>query len=214
MDKSGNTHHTKRVLELSQLQLDALREVATIGMGNAATSLSKMVDKKINIQMSGTELMSVERITGRIDHKNMLVTGVYIRMRGDLTGTSLLFFSRESALLLADLLNGAEPGSTTVLRSMDRSAIGELGSILTASYLNSLSNMLDLKVEISVPSIVFDIASAIVYFVMLSTHEPIRHTLVSKTDFVSEDISVNGEFMFLLNDKSILNMLSALKKKL
>ena len=205
---------SKRIEQLPEFQLDALREVATIGMGHATKSLSEMINRKIDIEMSKIELIPVGQIASRLKQKNTLVTGIYLRLRGDLRGTSLLFFSRGSALLLADILNNRKLGTTTVLRKIDRSALGELGSILTASYFNALTELLDLKVEISVPSVVFDIASAIIYFVLLSTREVVTYSLVSQTEFVSSGGSISGEFIFLLNDESIHNMLDAIYKKL
>jgi chemotaxis protein CheC len=130
-------------------------------------------------------------------------------MRGDLAGASLLFFPRESAINLADLLNRRPKGTTSVLKEMDRSALGELGSILTAAYVRAISDMLDMDVELSVPSVVFDVASAIVYFVLLSSKEKIRYSLVSKAGFVSSEESISGEFMLLLDDKTLLNLLNA-----
>jgi len=207
-------HNDERIEQLTELQLDALREVATIGMGRATLSLSEMINRKIDIEMSNIELIPVEQIASRVGQRNMLVTGIYLRLRGELLGTSLLFFSRESALLLADILNNRELGTTTVMRQIDRSALGEMGSILTASYFNALTELLDINVEISVPSVVFDIASAIVYFVLLSTTESIKYSLISRTEFISSEKSISGEFLFLLNDKSIQNLLDAVYKKL
>lgn len=200
--------------ELTELQLDALQEVATIGMGHATIALSELIDKRIDIEMSGMDLVPIDQIASQLGQKNMLVTGIYLRLRGDLTGTSLLFFPRDSALSLVDMLNGRESGSTTVMRSIDRSALGELGSILTASYVNTLAELLDLEFEMSVPSVVFDVASAIVYFVLSSVKESINYSLVSTTEFISSEESIHGEFVFLLDDKSIKNILDKIYVKL
>ncbi|MBN2013605.1 MAG: chemotaxis protein CheC [Candidatus Altiarchaeota archaeon] len=200
--------------KLTELQLDALQEIATIGMGHATIALSELIDRRVDIEMSGMDLIPLDQIASCVGQKNMLVTGIYVRLRGDLAGTSLLFFSRESALSLVDVLNGREPGTTDVMKSIDRSALGELGSILSASYVNTLAEFLDLEVELSVPSVVFDIASAIVYFVLLSVKESINYSLVSQTEFMCSGGSLRGEFVFLLDDKSIGNILKAIQTKL
>jgi chemotaxis protein CheC len=201
-------------VRLSALQLDALQEVSTIGMGNATIAFSELIRGKVDIKLSKLELVPVDRISSRLGQKNMLVTGIYMRMRGDINGTSLLFFPRESAIVLADILNEREPGTTNVLREIDRSALGELGSILSASYLNAIADLLDLDVEISVPSVVFDIASAIIYFVLLSSHDKIKYSLVSQAEFVSSDNSLKGEFLFLLDEATIIKLLDSVYNKL
>lgn len=210
--KTAESNGVKR--GLTGLQLDALQEVATIGMGHATTALSELIDRRIDIEMSGINLVSLEQVASRLGQRNMLVTGIYLRLRGDLTGTSLLFFSRKSALFLVDMLNGRELGKTAVMRGIDRSALGELGSILTASYVNTLAELLSLEVEMSVPSVVFDIASAIVYFVLSSVKESINYSLVSETQFISSVEAIQGEFIFLLDDNSIKNILDAIHLKL
>jgi chemotaxis protein CheC len=212
--KEEEKSSTAAEVRLSALQLDALQEVSTIGMGNATIAFSELIRGKVEIKLSKLELIPVDRIAGRLGQKNMLVTGIYLRMRGDINGTSLLFFSRESAIVLADILNEREPGTTNVLKEIDRSALGELGSILSASYLNSIADLLDLDVEISVPSVVFDIASAITYFVLLSSHDTIKYSLVSQAEFVSSENSIKGEFLFLLDEATIIKLLDSVYNKL
>lgn len=205
---------SKGVIKLSPIQLDSLKEISTIGIGNAVTAFSELIGSKVEIKLSDLEMVPVDMVSGKLGHKNMLVTGIYIRIRGDVTGTSLLFFPRDSALMLADILNDREVGSSNVLKEIDRSALAEFGSILTASYLNAISDMLDLNVEMSVPSIVFDIASAIVYFVLLSSKEKIRYSLISQAKFVNPDFSITGEFLLLFDDKTIINLLNAAYERL
>lgn len=67
--KGISGHDSKEIIRLTEFQLDALREVATIGMGHATKSLSEMINRKIDIEMSKIELIPVGQIASRLKQK-------------------------------------------------------------------------------------------------------------------------------------------------
>jgi chemotaxis protein CheC len=201
-------------IKLSPLQLDALKEVSAIGMGNAAITFAELIGDKVGVKLSAFELAPVAQVADILGKKNTLVTAVFLRMRGDLTGVSLLLLPRESAITLADILNGREASPSVSLTEIDRSALGELGSMLTASYLKAVTDMLDLNVKISVPSVVFNTVGDIVRFVLAGSQDNISYSLIAQTEFSSTEKYIKGEFLFLLNEATILKLLSSVYDKL
>src|SRR4249919_2354917 len=92
------------LLSLKELQLDALREVANIGAGHAATALSQMIGQTIMISVPTINVSRLEEIPPQLSAPDEPVAAVLMHMLGDLTGRTLLVFPRRTAHYLASLL--------------------------------------------------------------------------------------------------------------
>src|SRR5881628_233523 len=89
---------------LKALQLDALREVANIGAGHAATALSQMVGETIMISVPTINVSPLEDVPPQVAAPDEPVAAVLMHMLGDLTGRTMLVFPRHAALRLAELM--------------------------------------------------------------------------------------------------------------
>ncbi len=117
----------------TEMQLDALRELANISSGTAATSLSQMLGREVELnvpRMLALPLADAVEACGSPDES---VTERRDPVEGDIDGLVLLLISCDGARALCRLL-GVEPGS-----EVGDSALGEIGNILGASYLNALA---------------------------------------------------------------------------
>src|SRR6185295_2847459 len=112
---------------LKALQLDALREVANIGAGHAATALSQMIGETIMISVPTISISRLENIPPQVSSPDEPVAAVLMHMLGDLTGRTLLVFPRRTARRLASLLLRRQGGDE--LNEMEQSAIKEAGNI-------------------------------------------------------------------------------------
>ena len=138
---------------LRDLELDALKEVANVGAGHAATALSQLTNRRIMIDVPEVEFCAIEDAAAAIGDGNTIVAAVLMHVLGDLTGRCLLLFEKDCALQLADMLLNREPGSTKVFGELEQSSVKETANILTGAYLNGLSDMLGLMLIPSVPSL-------------------------------------------------------------
>jgi chemotaxis protein CheC len=89
---------------LKALQLDALREVANIGAGHAATALSQMINSTIMISVPTINVSRLEDVPPQISEPEEPVAAVLMHMMGDLTGRTLLVFPKPTAVRLAELM--------------------------------------------------------------------------------------------------------------
>jgi len=146
------------IKRLSPEQLDALKEVANIGSGHAATSLSKLMDKKVMLQVPKIVTGSLEDAIIKIADPNDVVVPVLLYFLGDLTGRVLLLYPFKDAQELVSLLVPAvHDNSVEVQESM----LKEVSNILTCSYMNALGTFLELVVLPSVPSMVVDMTGTV-----------------------------------------------------
>lgn len=142
--------------EYSDLQLDALRELANIGSGNAGTALAGLVGRSVDISVPTARVLDVADAVEAAGPADKPVTAVVLPIFGDMDAIVLLIFGEDDAALACRLL-GVEPGSEYA-----SSAVGEIGNILGASYVNALGMMTGLSLEPSVPSVAEDMLGAIV----------------------------------------------------
>ena len=115
--------------------------MANIGAGHAATALSQMTGQPIMISVPRSSSRAVEEIPNQVSDGEEPVAAVLMQMLGDLTGLTLLVFPRATALRVAALMM-TTPVGTTELGELEQSAIKEAGNILSAAYLNALSEFM------------------------------------------------------------------------
>ncbi len=146
---------------LKELQLDALREVANIGAGHAATALSQMTNHTIMIAVPEVNVRPLEEVTDLVGRPDEVVAAVLMHMMGDLTGRTLVLFPEGSARTLCDILFRRSAGTTGEFGPMEQSGLKEAGNILASAYMNALSDFMGMMLVPSVPSLVIDISAAI-----------------------------------------------------
>jgi len=204
----------KNIIKLTRLERDALREVVSTALSHSSMALSKMADEEIDVKLASMDFIPLSEVPRKLGGGDVLSTGVYLRVMGDVSGTTLLVFPRDSALFLADVLGGREAGSTKILSELDRSALEELGSTITASFLRAMGNFLGVKTYPSTPVTVFDLASSIVNFVLIGINEDVDFGLVVKIDFKGAKSVITGYFLLLLDAGSLAVLLDLVDKRI
>ncbi len=196
--------------DLEALQLDALKEVANIGAGHAATALSQLTSRRIMIDVPKVQICTIEEAASAVGDGGV-VAAVLMQVLGDLTGRSLLLFEKNLALQLADMLLTREPGTTKVFAELEQSALKETANILTGAYLNGLSDMLGLMLIPSVPSLAIDLSAAILSTAYLDFTYEQGTVIILDTRFRFDpgDASMSGHFVLLPDPASLEVILKA-----
>ncbi|HOB19502.1 MAG TPA: chemotaxis protein CheC [Candidatus Atribacteria bacterium] len=144
------------------IDLDKFKEIGNIGAGNAATSLSKLLNKRINMNVPEVKLINLENAVDIIGGAETLVAGVYVDFKGDIQGTILYLLDSTSLSKLLELLMNKETDTQiSELNDIEASAIIEVANIMSGSYLMALSSFTGLKAVHSVPNLSIDMAGAI-----------------------------------------------------
>lgn len=148
------------VSEINEMCLDLLKEIGNIGSGNAATSLSGMITKKVDMKVPNVEVFQTEKIVDLFQNPEEITVGVYMSFDGDIKGTILTLLDTESANKLIKNLIGKKPESY-MYDEIETSVIQELGNIMTTGYVNAISKFSDLGFRVSIPSVTVDMVSSI-----------------------------------------------------
>jgi chemotaxis protein CheC len=171
----------------TDIQLDALRELANIGSGTASTSLSGMLGRSVDISVPAAAALSFADAIDTIGPPEEEVTGVVLGVVGEMEGIVLLLMRTADAGVLCGLL-GVDADS-----DMGQSAIGEIGNIVGTSYINALAQMTGLEIEPSPPQSATDMLGAIVASVLagVAGAEDVALILDSDLKVEGEDCSVS-----------------------
>jgi chemotaxis protein CheC len=171
----------------SDIQLDALRELANIGSGTASTSLSGMLGRSVDISVPAAAALTFADAIDMIGPPEEEVTGVVLGVVGEMEGIVLLLMRTADAGVLCGLL-GVDADS-----EMGQSAIGEIGNIVGTAYINALAQMTGLEIEPSPPQSATDMLGAIVASVLagVAGAEDVALILDSDLKVEGEDCSVS-----------------------
>lgn len=198
--------------ELTPAQLDALQEVGNIGAGHGATALSQLLGKRIHITVPKANVLPLSDVPKLVGDPSTLVAGLTLSILGDATGKILVLFPRDSALHLADMLLKLEIGTSKILTEMGHSAIKEAGNILTGAYLSALNEFLGMLLLISVPTLVFDMAGALLATVTQGM-EDVTKVICIETKFIDANEVVGGYFILVPDAASLRAIFQAVKVK-
>jgi chemotaxis protein CheC len=168
--------------QFSDLQLDALRELANIGSGNASTALSIMLGRAVDISVPSAEALPFADAVDAVGPAERVITGVVIEITGEMEATVLLLVGERDAATLCGLL-GLHPDD-----ELAASALGEIGNIIGTSYINALAAMTGLAIEPEPPQAATDMLGAIVETVLAGRASGDDLALV-----LDSDLEVEGE---------------------
>ena len=136
---------------LTPERLDALKEVANIGAGHAATALSLMTGARIMIDVPTVNVAPLDELIPGIADADSQIVSVLMDMHGSLTGHTLLALPLVTGRRLADLMLRRERRPGGVLDLLEESALKEAGNILGGAYMTALSEFLGMTLLPSPP---------------------------------------------------------------
>jgi flagellar motor switch protein FliN/FliY len=136
---------------ITEVEKDAIGEIANISMGTAATTLSTLLGKKVEITTPRVQVIHKDELS--TEHPLPFVT-VDVQYRVGLHGNSLLIIKQEDASVIVDLMmGGSGAGIDKELSELHLSAIGEAMNQMMGSASTSLSTVLNERIDISPPNI-------------------------------------------------------------
>jgi len=201
------------VRDLKESQLDAIREVANIGAGHAATALSEMTNRKIMITVPRVKIRPLEDACDMVGPPDQVVASVLMHVMGDLTGRAMLLFPERAAHILCDFLFRRERGTTTSFGEMEQSSLKEAGNILASAYLNALSDFMGMMLVPSIPSLVIDLSGAVLTSAHLNFGHDREYAFCVETAFRIEGSPepTAGHFLLLPDVASLRSIFDAIR---
>lgn len=180
--------------KFTDMQIDVLKELVNIGGGNAATSISKMVDKPIDMDVPTINILNYNQVYDTIMSEDTIVNAILMSMEGAGEGVFLYIMDMESTDRLVDMMfsSGAE-----IDEEMKASMMEEVVNILVSSFLSSISKMLEIDLCLTVPIMATDMFGAIVSSVYIESGQYDEELMIIKNEFQYKGEKVESSLYFV-----------------
>lgn len=134
---------------LTDVEKDAIGEVANISMGSSATTLYSLVNQKVNITTPVVTIANWDSVLAEYERPCVFIQ---IKYTAGLDGTNILVLKEHDVKVITDLMMGGDGTNTDGdLGELHLSAISEAMNQMMGAAATSLSTMLGKKIDISPP---------------------------------------------------------------
>ena len=147
--------------QMNSLEIDTLREIGSIGTGNAATALSQMLGKEVRITLPEVRIMGYNEAIEWIGGPEAVTAGVLVKMSGDMGGIMLSVQKLELVNFILEAMLGQSIQGYEDLAELEQSALIEIGNIMISAFVNALSGLAGIQVNLTVPAFAVDMQGAI-----------------------------------------------------
>lgn len=136
---------------LADSDKDAVGEISNISMGTAATTLSSLLNQKVNITTPKVSVSSWDDLAERYDRPCVMMQ---ISYKEGIDGNNVLILKENDVKIITDLMMGGvgEVDDSEPLSELHLSAIGEAMNQMMGSAATSMSSMFNRKIDISPPT--------------------------------------------------------------
>ncbi|MGM9924110.1 MAG: chemotaxis protein CheC [Bacillus sp. (in: firmicutes)] len=201
---------------ISSVHLDILKEIGNIGAGHAATALSTLLGKKVEMEVPSVRLVSFDEMVDLAGGADRVVACVFSRIEGNASGSIFFVLSLEHADHFIRNITGDGDFrlDCSPYPELTLSALKEIGNILSGSYLTSLSNFTNLNLQSSVPALSIEMAGAVIGCGLIELSKVSDYAIVVDTalreEADEERNRMNGHFFLLPDPDSFEIIFSAL----
>ncbi|MCL1630862.1 chemotaxis protein CheC [Sporolactobacillus sp. CPB3-1] len=183
-----------RISDLQPQHLDLLKESGNIGAAHAASALSMLLNKPIDMEIPSVRVLPIAEAMGADAENN--VAASFIQVDGGLHGLFFMMFDIHQAnALISELV----PDGNVLDNGMGNSAFCEISNILCGSYLSALAGFLGISLTQSPPNYAVDMEGAILSegLIELSFYDDSALIIDAVLSDREKGDKLNGEFLFL-----------------
>ncbi len=195
---------------MSDFEFDVLTEIGNIGAGNATTALSQLINAKIDMYVPQVQMLSFSELAEIIGGAETLVAGILLNLTGDITGSMLFILESRDARRMVHQLMGYVKDGEELFSDLEVSALQEIGNIISGAYLSAISTLTKLTISVSIPSLAFDMAGAILSVPAIEFGKLGDKALLIESKFKDMDVDISGYFILIPTMESYGRILESL----
>lgn len=198
-------------LELSEIQLDTIRELMNVGVNESTNILSHILSTEINLNVPEVKIIRADSLLEQLEElgsKNL--TAVNLEFQNGFNGVSQLVFSQESAEKLISIFSRQIVGSEDI-NEISSGALVEIGNIVLNAVLAEFSNFLHHEFEFFVPDYYENYESDFYSKIYRYSDDVI---LLGKTLFSIEEYHITGDIVLFMKIASFKYFMELIDKHL
>ena len=196
--------------ELNEIHLDVLREIGNIGAGNAATSLSQMLNAEVNMSVPKVRILDISDAATALGGPENPVIGILTKISGEIDGLMMFIVGQSFAGAVLESLLGEKQVSYAALTAMQLSAISEIGNIMISAYLGSISTLSQMSIKSSVPAIAVDMVGALLSVPAIEMRTVSDKIIFIQEDFLSSADDITSNMMLIPSMESLDRLMQKL----
>lgn len=159
--KEGDIMKITRYDEMNGLGLDLIREIGSIGTGNAATALSAMLEKTVRMTLPDVQILGYNEAIKYLGDPEEIVAAVLVKMTGEINGLMLFILKLDFINEVLISVMERKIDDYYQLNVLEISALEEIGNIIISSYVNAMSTLSEVTINLSVPDIAVNMLGGI-----------------------------------------------------
>lgn len=199
-----------RYEDLSANELDVFREIGSIGNGNAATALSGILMEKVNMEMPEVGILEFNEAQKRLGEPEEIVAAVLVELSGKISGIMMLILKKDFVRQLTGKVLGRTELDMLRLDSMEESLLLEAGNIMISSYVNALSSLARIPVELSVPQIAVNMLGGVISMPLAMMGIVSDKLMMIKGKFFIGEAELSSDMLLLPDIDSLNNLMEGL----
>lgn len=189
--------------ELSPVAIDCLREIGNIGSGSAASALSQMLNKPIEMHVPDVRVLDYQTVIDEMGGPEKVITGILVTLSVDIEGMIMFLLEDTFAKVVLSTFLGKENVDVVALDECDVSAIKEMGNIMAGSYLGALGTMTGMTIDMSTPSMTVDMMGAIMNAPMIEFSEVGDKVLFINDGFIIDKVDIKSNIILIPTVESL-----------
>ncbi|HOJ28693.1 MAG TPA: chemotaxis protein CheW [Spirochaetota bacterium] len=198
-------------LGISDDDLAKVQVLANVGITDAAESLSKIINRRVDLSIPDVSVLAIESIPQSFGDVDSVYLGVYMPIVGQINGTILFSLREDSGYELVDMLLGLPQGTTDTLTEDGESVLKEVTNIVGSAVVNAFADKIEMAIKPTVPSVVHDYMQSILDSILAFHTAENEYALVMDTEFFHQDDRVIGKLLIMPTTSSLATIVERLR---
>jgi len=184
------------IADQESFRMDVLKELGNIGSGRAATALSQLLNRRIEMKVPKVQVMTFAELLDSRGGPDVPMLTVVIDVHGDVEGRMFFMLDLRSVERIVEVVLGERDGIEN-LSEMAYSFLFEMGNILVSSYFSSLADLTGLNMSVSVPRLSIDMLGAIMGEGLAEMEQIENKAIVIDAEIMEGQDRIEGAFCFI-----------------
>lgn len=196
--------------DIGDLALDVIREVGSIGTGNAATAVSELLSANVRIKLPDVKIAGFNESMTMLGNPEEPVAAILVQMSGDMNGIMLFLLKMDFINAVLGAMLGKTVSDYSELDELEISALTEVANIIISSYVNALSGLAGLDIDLSVPAISINMLGGILSVPMIELGYETNKIMIISGKFILNQQQLDSSLLMLPDIPSLNKLITKL----